>query len=781
MELGVYQRKTGSAADKPERKSRIKEIKNRINIGKILYHTLLFMVSRATILGYMTPFGAAMFAVEHNGKIPYLAGALALTAAAVPYFEPLTIFKYAAAMIIFSVVAAKLDMRKNPLLKGAVMGGAVFISSLVPQLAAGVVLYDIMLFVLEAIMAFTGVYLFSRAKTMIFTGSIRDGAGSNDIVSIVAITGVAIMGAGRLEVLGMSVSGCLCVLFALLFACGNGTVIGAASGVTMGLIYGLYSGNLTAALGSFALASMLTGFFSRYGRAGAALSFLLANSVITFYAVGTSGAYGAGGAFLNISEIATASLIFTLLPQKIADYFSLTGEKKRSQAAKMKEFTYLNIMENAQAIESIADTFSSIAEKRLLGTEIAASSFFEKTARKLCDGCSLKKHCWRSEFHRTYTAFFVMLEVCGKKGCVDYCDIPEELVKKCVKKEKLTAVFNAMYEVYKVDRLWESRVSESRTMVAKQLSCLSDRMKKLAKGTRAGAAFDVSCENDIRAALNENKIPASEVLVTTGVKGGTRIDVTLKNPMNTEYEKMETIISKCMGDRFINLSRIENKVRFSKAPPLRVQVGRAREAKDQNPYNGDSTECVYLDENRFAMVLSDGMGSGERASSDSSAAVDITKKMLQSGFDVDTTISMVNSVLVLKSAETSFATMDLAVMDLKESEIQFLKLGASLSFIKRGEKVKMVASSSLPAGVFSRTDIDREKSSLKSGDTVVMISDGVLGNHDGEALKEAISNYMGTNPQEMAGRILSCAKDLQANIVSDDMTVMVAMVEEEIA
>lgn len=71
---------------------------------------------------------------------------------------------------------------------------------------------------------------------------------------------------------------------------------------------------------------------------------------------------------------------------------------------------------------------------------------------------------------------------------------------------------------------------------------------------------------------------------------------------------------------------------------------------------------MELGNGTFAVSLSDGMGNGERAQQESSAALNILEELLQSGMDEKLAIKSVNSVLMLRSPEEMYATVDMALM-----------------------------------------------------------------------------------------------------------------------
>lgn len=780
LEIGVFERKSEEASSKRSLfLGRLFDLWHKINFNRIAYFLVIALVARARVFNSLMPFGISMYAVEYMGGAPYTAGALILLATFFPKIDPMLTIKYASAMILFCTTYAKFgDYNiKSAVKRGIIMGASVFLTGFLTRIGSGLLLYDYFMLLIESVIVFGSVYLFYKAKTVIFSGFSRESMSGDDMVPLAAMCGVAIMGAGELAIMGFNISGSLCVLAALVFAYANGGIGGGAAGITIGLIAGLQGGNLTGAIGAYALASLTAGTFSKYGRVGSAVSFILANSLVTFYTNGST------EILINLYEILAASLVFVALPQKVFGILSFGTIKRKNHAAKYKELVKNELASTANSLSVVGKTFLDIAENKLYNTNTAAASFFERTARRVCDGCGLSTHCWKKEFHRTYTSFFVMLEMCDRQGGVSEDDIPEELKNKCRHLDRLLGTFNNMYEVYKVDKLWENRVTESRAMVAAQLCSVSNHLNKMAKRFQSGAAFDTALEDAISIKLNENKLYVRDVFVTNGHKGPMKIIIRLRDDVKADPEKIREITSRVLDTDLHVTESGDGHFRLITATKYKIDLARASEAKDQNPYNGDSTGYLYLEDGSFVLALSDGMGTGERASNDSAATVNIIESLLRAGFDIDTAIGLVNSVLVLKSAEETFTTIDLAMLDFKKCEAEFLKLGAAASFVKKGDEIKMISSSSLPAGVFGQPDLQRTRIKIGAGDMIVMLSDGILEadrKPGGEAwISEMISDYHGSNPRELAERILNAAKERCAKIITDDMTVMVALIRED--
>src|SRR5690606_31139096 len=110
---------------------------------------------------------------------------------------------------------------------------------------------------------------------------------------------------------------------------------------------------------------------------------------------------------------------------------------------------------------------------------------------------------------------------------------------------------------------------------------------------------------------------------------------------------------------------------------------------------------------------SDGMGAGARAAMESSAALALLEKMLDLGFSIDKTIRLVNTVLVLRSPDEMFATLDLALINLYDGQAQLMKIGAAATFIKRGSRVAVIRSQSLPLGILHSIDVETEYEQLE--------------------------------------------------------------------
>ncbi len=734
---------------------------------------LSWLVSACTLFGEIMPFGAALYAAEYITMPPYYVGGIAILSILFPRFLPAAAIKYALAIVLFSLIAAKNGdvITKTPLRRGSVMGACIFAAGLFMLLGGQILVYDCFILVLEAAITCAAVCLFANAR-IVFSKNTSFSAPS-DVLSVAALAGVAILGVSNLFGLyGLYLTVPLSVLCVLLLTHESGMTSGAVAGITLGLLATLESGNPV--LGAFAASGMAAGYFSRYGRAGAALAFICANAVITFYTGGTA------EMVVNISEILAPALIYLALPPSLLGRLTAPVDTGKSRQSRTKTLLAEALREKAQAFSYLSCTFTDISENKLLGTHAAAAGFFEKTARHACEGCQKLSFCWKKEFHRTYASFFVMLEICSKEGKITSDDIPISLAEKCIRPALLVDAFHYMYEVYKIDMLWETRMQEARLLVARQLSSVAHILEVMEKNVKSGLAENGAMEDLIRAHLTEKHVPVRDIAVIERKRGA--LSVTLTTDADTAPDFAAAIISDALGTPMEITSAHKGHIRLSPAHHMHLSIGGETVPRDGSGKSGDSFDSIYLENGCYLLVISDGMGSGEKAGQDSRAAVNMLKALFAAGFDTETAVGLVNSVLVLKSAEETFATLDLLLVNTRSCEAEFIKAGAAASFVKRGNQVRTFAAGTLPAGMLPSPDTASMRTKLSPGDMIVMLSDGIADPkckaEDAAWVAETIRAFEGHDPHALAQLILQLAKEKSGGQVRDDMTVLCAVARE---
>ena len=217
---------------------------------------------------------------------------------------------------------------------------------------------------------------------------------------------------------------------------------------------------------------------------------------------------------------------------------------------------------------------------------------------------------------------------------------------------------------------------------------------------------------------------------------------------------------------------------FVEDTTFKTLTGVAKVPRVGESVSGDNFSIMNLGTGDMIMTLSDGMGSGKLACEESESVVELLEQLIDAGFKEESAIKLINSILVSRSESQMFSTVDMSILNLYTGICDFIKIGASTTFIKRDNWVESICSTTLPVGMFNTVDFDGVSKKLYDGDFIVMVTDGVLdciqGENKQEEVEHIIMSIKSRNPQDMADQILSRAMEYSDNEAIDDMTVLVA-------
>ena len=231
--------------------------------------------------------------------------------------------------------------------------------------------------------------------------------------------------------------------------------------------------------------------------------------------------------------------------------------------------------------------------------------------------------------------------------------------------------------------------------------------------------------------------------------------------------------------------------RFVEEGKYRMVYGMACSPREGEPISGDTCTVQTGLPGQVIMSLSDGMGSGRSASEDSEKVIELTQRLLETGFSARSALKLVNTVLLLAGTEQNPATIDLCCIDLGTGVLEAMKLGAVPTFILGREGVEFLEAGGLPMGIVQNAEPVLMSRKMWDGEKIIMISDGILeampGEHKEETFMEFISNLSGGNPQELAEQILANIDDYVPGTVEGlqekvdaAKTALDAMTQEEI-
>lgn len=657
----------------------------------------------------------------------------------------------------------------------------------------GIFGYYFLLSLLESILVFALTLIYGKGQGLIGCWK-RSQFGQEEIIGFAILLSSAVAGIGDFSILGISFIAWTSMMFIFFISYHGGPAMGCVMGTLLGtiLVLGGYEGSWI--IGTFSAAGMIGGLFKPLGKIGIVIGFALGSSIFMMYFHDQK---------IDPSLVKTfiiAIPAFMLLPDswfnQLCKYLSFERElEQEAYIRRISTITKEKLEDFSHAFQTLATTFTHLSDKRSTLTHEEVSKLFDDIASAVCSQCGLRSHCWENDFYYTYQTVFGILGAAEKKGRIESSDIPQDFLNHCVKAEKFIATTNQFFEIYKLNLIWHNRIIESRELVSQQLYGVAAIMERLSRDVHMEIQFDEYWEEKLGVELDRNQIPFKDIIVFQNSEGRHEVDLQCKS-CNGNRNCIRTILpilqkglgkpmkpyhTLCVNQPMSDFCTL----RFIEEEQYKLTTGMARAIKDHNTVSGDNYTFLELKNGQSLLALSDGMGGGEKAYEESAASIELLEQFMDSGFDKDIAVKMINSVLVLKSSEEVFSTLDMCIIDLYTGLCELVKIGAASTFIKRGDQVEVIKSTSLPVGMFSHVDLDVNRKKLKNGDIIVMVSDGVLDSKEGLLDKEVwiqkvLQNFEGYNPQNIADFLLEQAKDNAQGKINDDMTVLVARVWKNI-
>lgn len=210
--------------------------------------------------------------------------------------------------------------------------------------------------------------------------------------------------------------------------------------------------------------------------------------------------------------------------------------------------------------------------------------------------------------------------------------------------------------------------------------------------------------------------------------------------------------------------------------PLRYELATVRLPRSGESVAGDAVLVKELEAGKLLVVLSDGMGAGEKAEASSQAACALVARMVDVGFDLSLAVRLANLVLQRQGEAERFVTLDAALLNLEAGQMRILKLGAAPSYLKRGSEVTVFRSPSWPLGILPLVRADPQDQGLQPGDLLLLASDGLWERSEGSE-EDWVFGWVGRvragSVSEIADRLVSKATDYGRRPLGDDLALVV--------
>ena len=764
------------------------------SIGLIMAMVAGLLISRVYldmtfgVVQVLAPFGLAYLIAITNYERKYiLSSSLGVIVGYITLFNKVSNFS---AYIIISTIVTIISMSK---LNKKARNIASFIIVFSGLFVYGVLVgsSDIILHLIGAIsvtaLVFPIYYVVSYTLKCIEEINTQHFFSIDEIVSIELFICLLIVGIGTISINDISFRNIAAILFIIALAFISDTNMGAGAGITMGIILGFATGNLMESIAIYGACGLVAGIFRESGKLFTALSFNIIFIIVTLYS----------GVFNNISfiEALVGTGIFLLIPKKIYNKISLEINKDKKvghfsevRFAEIKDELTERLKDFTEVLSIMGKSLNNLVGNDKLAIKNKGNALVENLSDRTCSDCDMRYMCWKRELHQTYNAFSDLIRNYENNSGA----FPHELEKKCIKKYALVKNLEDIMNIYMVNETLKSRLGEGRKILSNHINNMSVTISEIVDefGNELHLCTDV--EKSIKKSLLKYGINFGSLICYNDKNGRIKIKMQMENCMGSQtcIKTVLPIISETIGKNMsigsegcnINSKNNMCEIVIEEAPKYHINSHVAVATKEGEKFTGDSYSYGRTKDGNYITVISDGMGSGPEAGLESKVSVEIIEKFMEVGFDEKIAIDAVNAIMSIKfSEDEKFSTLDMNKIDLYTGNAKFMKVGAIESFIKRGNKVEVINSNTLPFGVLEEPDVDTVEKQVSNGDVIVSISDGVLdvkndGSFDTTWLIEFLKNTKYRQPKDLSIAILEKAKELSGGKAKDDMTVVVSKV-----
>ena len=788
-------------------------LKNLTSFKNIIIYIISFMISTIGMGQEVSPFSIAIVGACLASGVPAIGVVLVGLIGNIIGAGTIGALNYILIILMLLILLFIKPPRENDEYKNEKIqiSGHIFFSVIFVMIAKLILtkftIGDMLLHITLAIFSVVFYKIFVNSLIVIEEITERRAFSIEEVMGASLLLSIAVSAFGDFSILGLSIRNIISILIVLVLGWRNGILVGTTAGVTIGITLGIIAQNEPLIVAVYAISGMFAGILNKFGKIGVIIGFIIGNGILIYASKGTA------MDLVVFKEVLIASLGLLAIPKWAGiDIEGLVPEEtffpefnNRRLTQSKETINQLNVV--SETIKDMAETYNDEdqEDKKQEMKEKNKKTFVRELLNNL-DG--LEENIFYEDMSNPESKIVdELFKILLDKQEIDKNDLLETFAKfnnyiVTFENEKLSQnmekeieqiikAVNYAYKTSKTDFIWEEKVRTNKKNVQAQLDGVSKAISSIAvkmeKNMKEEEEF-VDVNKKAIVALEIKGIIVDEIEIN---KKDNRffIDVYLKEDSkiteNTDIEKIKKVLEKVLNEKLmINDSKTkkinkQGKRGFSylSEDKYLLQIGQTTKIKDNSPVSGDSILQIRLNDGKYLIALSDGMGSGPEARKSSQIAIKMLERLLMSGFDKDTSIDLINTT-IMNVNEEIFATLDIAIIDLYNGKIEFIKNGACPTYVKNNKKVQIIKSLSLPAGILENINLTTYDKDIENQDIIVLCSDGILDANVEYKNKELWVKYMLedieiSNCQKIADIILNEAIDNNYGKAKDDMSIIV--------
>lgn len=812
---------------KQEQKDSVKEILHRLFAKQnIILYTISFLISMVglsseNVIFSIVPFGLSFIAAAlSNGQAVGIMYVLSLIGTFIKFGTNSFLTYFITSLVFFVLVLLirpKLQDNVNEKKKiGMHLFFAVLLVQIVPVFFRTFIVYDALISIMLAITTYIFYKIFVSSILMIKEFDSKRAFTIEEVMGTSLLLAITISSFGKLSIFGFSVKNVLSILIVLILGWKNGVLVGATGGITIGVVLGIIGGSEPLMIAVYAVSGMVAGLLNKFGRIGVVVGFIIGNVIIAYAANGNS------IPLIMFQEVLIASIGLLAVPKNI----EINIEDLYGKTKLLPETTGRNLEENQDTIyklNSISDAIFDMAEsyqeaaatiltdEELKMQEKSNIEIFLDEFRQNLDGLEdnmLYEDMCNPSDELMEDIFNVLIEkdVISEKDFINILAkhnnyiVGFENTNNQAKEDvyRIVKAINYSYRTCRINFIWKKKMDESKKNVSSQLKGVSEAISKMA-GEIEQKEEDIFADKkeEIKKILEQKDITITDINIKQEKSGRYIVDVYTNicdeiEGTKCNIKKISKILTKVFNEPMVmqnqecglRMQKDMCKFTYISDDKFTAQIGIAKSTKAGSPVSGDSNLHIKLNDGKYLLAISDGMGSGPEAMKSSKIAIKMLERLLTAGFDKDVSLKLINSTLVANTKEDMYATLDIEILDLFNGNMEFIKNSACPTYVKRNGEVQLLKSVALPTGILNNVDLVVYDYDLQDGDILVMCSDGIIDSNKEYLNKQVWLKYLledieSTDAQKIADIIIGEAIDNDFGVQKDDMTVMVAKIKKK--
>lgn len=537
------------------------QFKNLLRINDIVIYVLSFMISMVSFNKDFTPFGVAIFAAACSNKIPvsiiYIVVAIGtLLGFGIGGFLTFLITSIILIGLILIFRPIETENRNEELPIGKFVLISTFVVQATKMFIQGFLLYDFLFSVVSSIIAYIFYKIFANSLVVIKKYKVNKAFAIEEIMGACLLISIAFCSFSKLNILGFSITNILSIMLVLFMGWRNGILAGATTGITIGMVLGVINSGSPILVAAYAISGLISGVLNRFGKIGVIIGFCIGNALLAYTSNGNA------IPIITIREILIASLGLLILPKNISiDIADIIGKNKYFPVT---AGVLDGEKETLNKLNSVSETISEMAKSY----NEAAGNAIQKDEELIIDA----KNSFKEELLNN----------------ID--DFPENILYEDIINND-EAIISDVYDF----------VEQGNEITGENLLDILNRNNNYIIGIDSQ---DLEVKEKIEKDIQE---------VVRTINATYRI-----NKLNIIWKQKEASNRKVLATQLGGVSKVISSIAEDiqekgkpeeKEEKYSLLISKATKTKNKSEISGDNNICTKLNDGKFMISISDGMGS----------------------------------------------------------------------------------------------------------------------------------------------------------------------------